>query len=127
LIEAAGYEVGRIATELEARGLPVGEILGVGTGSASAQAVGLRAAAAGLPIAPVPGHASARGAALQAGLGIGAFASPEELPEPQRCRPVVGDPAHERWYAAQRRRYRELGPVLAPFSHALSTTGKEPE
>ncbi|MFI7587416.1 L-fuculokinase [Spongisporangium articulatum] len=119
-LEGAGYELARIDEALRARGVEVGAIRAVGTGSQFPLALRMRASAAGLALHAVPGNSSARGAALQAGVGIGLFGSLADLPEP-----VLGDggpavPEDQDWYAAQRRRYTDLAKTIAPLSHGLT-------
>jgi hypothetical protein len=126
LLEAAGNELAKITAALGERGLPAGEILGVGTGAGASRSVEIRAAAAGTPITSVPGPASARGAAFQAGVGIGAFTSLHDVPVPPRSPAIVPDPVHEPRYSAQRRRYRELAPALTPFSRGLASSPTNP-
>jgi sugar (pentulose or hexulose) kinase len=120
LLESAGFELAKIVDVLADRGLATGEIVAVGAGAAATRSVEIRAAAAGTSISCVPGPASARGAAFQAGVGVGAYPSLRDLPAPPRAPACVPDPAHEPWYAAQRRRYRELASALIPFSHGLA-------
>jgi hypothetical protein len=73
----------------------------------------MRAAAAGIALTPVPGHAAARGAALQAGFGIGRYASLADLPAPACLAPIPPDPGTAAWYAAQSRRFHDLYTAVA--------------
>jgi xylulokinase len=64
-LEAAGYELASIVAAFTATGVPVGQIRAVGTGASDRVTLGIRASAAGLPLRPAIGNASARGAALR--------------------------------------------------------------
>src|SRR5690606_22475285 len=79
-----------------------------------------RTAAAGTSISCLPGPASGRGAAFQAGVGAGAYPSLRDLPAPPLAPACVPHPSHGPWYAAQRRAYRELPCALVPVSHGLA-------
>ena len=106
-LEAFGFEIRRIVDALSRRGVPVGEVHAVGGGARSVRSLGIRAAAAGIALTPVPGHAAARGAALQAG---SASAGTHRLPTcPHR-------PASRRYLPTPAR------PRGTPRSHAVSTT-----
>lgn len=119
-LESAGYELARIDDALSARGVRVGAIRAVGTGSQFPRTLRMRASAAGLPLHATPGNASARGAALQAGVGLGLFGSLAELPEPELADDGPAVPTDQDWYRAQRRRYTALAKGLADLSHGLS-------
>jgi sugar (pentulose or hexulose) kinase len=124
-LESAGFELAKILDALGGRGITAGGIRTVGGGSAERRVLAVRASAAGIPLTPVPGHSAARGAAFQAGVGIGRFASFEAAPVPPAGPPAVPDPAHARHYAAQRARYRALYPALRRIEPE-DPTRKEP-
>jgi sugar (pentulose or hexulose) kinase len=111
-LEAFGFEIRKIVEALSRRGVPVGEVHAVGGGARSLRSLGMRAAAAGIPLTPVPGHAAARGAALHAGIGIGRYASVADLPAPVRLAPIPPDPGTAAWYAVQSRRFHDLYTAL---------------
>jgi xylulokinase len=114
-LEAAGYELGSIVAAFTATGVPVGQIRAVGTGASDPITLGIRASAAGVPLRPALGNASARGAALLAGVGIGLF-DIDDLPSITIGAPVHPDPNTVDWYAQQRETYRDLYHVLKPFN-----------
>lgn len=122
-LESSAFELRKIVDTLADRGLPVGQLRVVGGGLRNQRALAIRASAARLPLVPVPGHVAARGAALQAGVGIGRFTSFADLPAPVPG-PVAGpDPRTTGWYAEQSRRYRAL--YLALSAHDRSYHEKE--
>jgi xylulokinase len=114
-LEAAGYELASIVAAFTATGVPVGQIRAVGTGASDRVTLGIRASAAGVPLRPALGNASARGAALLAGVGIGLF-DIDDLPSITIGDPVHPDPNTVDWYAKQRETYRDLYRVLKPFN-----------
>jgi xylulokinase len=107
-LESAGFELAKVLAALDRRGVAVGGIRVVGGGSADHGVLALRADAAGVPLAAVPGHSAARGAALQAGVGTGSYPSLAAAPVPPAGPPAVPDPAHAAHYARARSRYRGL-------------------
>jgi xylulokinase len=127
-LEAFGFEIRKIVDALGQRGVPIGEVHAVGGGARSVRSLGMRAAAAGIALTPVPGHAAARGAALQAGVGIGRYASFADLPVPARLAPIAPDPGTAVWYAAQSRRFHDLYAALVAHDRNRidpSNSGKE--
>lgn len=114
-LEAAGYELGSIVVAFVAADVPVGQVRAVGTGAISPITLGIRASAAGVRLTPALGYASARGAALLAGAGIGMF-DLDELPPITLGATVQPDPKTIDWYAQQRQTYRDLYRVLKPFN-----------
>jgi xylulokinase len=95
-LEAAGYELGSIVAAFTATGVPVGQIRAVGTGASNPITLGIRASAAGVPLSPALGNASARGAALLAGVGIGLF-DLDDLPSITLGPPAHPDPQTADW------------------------------
>lgn len=119
-LESSAFELRKIADALTERGVTIGAVHAVGGGARSPRTLAIRACAAGLPLTPVPGHAAARGAALQAGAGIGRYPSLTDLPAPA-CLPVAHpDPGTTQWYATQSRRFRDLYPTLMPHDRSFS-------
>jgi xylulokinase len=114
-LEAAGYELGSIVAALTATRMSVGQVRAVGTGASNPITLGIRASAAGVVLSPALGNASARGAALLAGVGIGLF-DVDDLPSITLGAPVHPDPNTVEWYAQQRQTYRDLYRVLKPFN-----------
>jgi len=112
-LESSAFELRKIVDTLADLGLPVGELHVAGGGVRSRRVMAIRASAARLPLRPVPGHAAARGAALQAGVGIGQFASLADLPPPVAGPVAEPDPRTTGWYAEQARRYRALYVALS--------------
>ncbi len=117
-LEAAGYELGSIVPALTAAGIPVGQVRAVGAGAANPITLGIRASAAGVPLTPALGNASARGAALLAGVGIGLF-DIDDLPSITLGATADPDPDTVDWYLQQRRTYRDLYRVLKPFNQGF--------
>jgi xylulokinase len=118
-LEAAGYELGSIVAAFTATDMPVGEIRAVGAGATNPIALGIRASAAGVPLSPAIGNASARGAALLAGVGCGLF-DIDDLPPITPGDTAYPDPDTVAWYAQQRQTYRELYRVLKPFNRRFA-------
>jgi xylulokinase len=114
-LEAAGYELGSIVAAFAAADVPVGQVRAVGTGAVSPITLAIRASAAGVPLTPALGNASARGAALLAGTGIGMF-DLDDLPPITLGPTAQPDPRTIDWYAQQRQTYRDLYSVLKPFN-----------
>jgi xylulokinase len=114
-LEAAGYELGAIIAAFSAAGVPVGQIRAVGAGAASPTILAIRTSAAGVPLTPAFGNASARGAALLAGIGIGIFTI-DDLPSIALGVTARPHPETVDWYAQQRQAYRDLYQVLKPFN-----------
>jgi len=119
-LESTGYELAKIATALETRGIDVGTIRAVGTGSGSARALQIRASAADRQLVPVPRQSSARGAALLAGIGIGVFTSLDEVPDSLVGETVRPDPSYTDWYAMQRDNFANLFLSTSSTVHKLS-------
>ncbi|BDI22108.1 L-fuculokinase [Herbiconiux sp. L3-i23] len=118
-LEASGFELGKIVDALDVAGIAPGEIRAVGSGAHNPRALAARAEAAGVPLVPTPGHASARGAALAAGIGIGIFSGPDALPEPQTRAAATPTSAHRDWYDAQRSLYSGLYDATRSLDRAL--------
>jgi xylulokinase len=117
-LEAAGYELGSIVAAFTATGVPVGHIRAVGAGANNPTTLGIRASAGGVPLTPASGNASARGAALLAGVGIGLF-DIDDLPSITLGATAHPDPNTVDWYTQQRQTYRDLYRVLKPFNQRL--------
>jgi sugar (pentulose or hexulose) kinase len=118
-LEAAGYELGNVVAAFTATDMPVGQIRAVGAGATNPIALGIRASAAGVPLSPALGNASARGAALLAGVGCGLF-DIDDLPSITPGDTAYPDPDTVAWYAQQRQTYRELYRVLKPFNRRFA-------
>ena len=114
-LEAAGYELGSIVAAFTAAGLRVGQVRAVGAGANNPITLGIRASAAGVPLTPAIGNASARGAALLAGAGIGLF-DLDNLPPIALGATARPEPTTVDWYNQQRQTYRDLYRVLKPFN-----------
>lgn len=106
-VESAGYELAKIADAFERLGVEVGKVNAVGTGAANLESSQLRANAAGRPLRVVGPHASARGAALFAGIGIGLYESACALPEVGVVKTLEPSASSKTWYKNQRHRYQE--------------------
>lgn len=111
-LEAAGYELRKIADALEERGVTVGEVWAVGTG-AGASSLGLRADAAGRALLVGREGGSLRGAAMQAAVGVGIHPSFADVPPPVLARTASPSPEHAIHYATQASTYRALHGALA--------------
>jgi xylulokinase len=114
-LEAAGYELGSIVAAFTATGVPVGQVRAVGAGATNPITLGIRASAAGVPLTPALGNASARGAALLAGVGVGLF-DVDDLPSISLGATAHPDRNTVDWYSQQRQTYRDLYRVLKPFN-----------
>jgi len=119
-LEAAGYELAKIVAAFETRGIDVGPVRAVGSGAANLSALQVRAAAAGRDLQPVIGQASARGAALLAGMGTGLFGSIDQIPDLTPGAAARPGPRHHDWYRQQRASYDELYAATASTVHLLS-------
>jgi xylulokinase len=117
-LEAAGYELGSIVDALTAADVLVGQVRAVGAGATNPITLGIRASAAGVPLTPAHGNASARGAALLAGAAIGLF-DIDDLPSITLGATAHPDPNTVDWYVQQREAYRDLYRVLKPFNQRL--------
>ncbi|MCC2594031.1 hypothetical protein LKO27_11505 [Tessaracoccus sp. OS52] len=119
LVEAAGFELGKILRELQERGLRAGRIVATGGGASNHAALTARADAAGVGLTGYPGHASLRGAAMLAGIGIGVV---DVVP------PVTGqgtgEPRYPGWFSQRRTTYRDLYTATRPLS--LQTFQQDP-
>lgn len=128
VLEASGFEVARSVAALAAAGITLRELRASGGGTATAGHVQVRVAAAGRPLGVVPGHATARGAAMIAGAGIGLYPSLSEAGG--RIRPscwAQPDPSTQHWYSQQRSRYALLYPALRSLYHfQLGDSADEP-
>lgn len=124
-VESAGYELAKIVEAMESRGLRVGDIRGVGTGAWNTEALGLRANASGRPLTPVQEYASARGAAIQAGVGVGAFSNFSEVPQPKLG--AASQPSNETYatYQEMREQYSSLFEKTQKIGHILAERDEE--
>ncbi|GAB3815703.1 xylulokinase [Tessaracoccus terricola] len=111
LVEAAGLELAKILSALDERGLTTGRIVATGGGSGNVSALRSRANAAGVPLTPYPGHASLRGAAMLAGIGVGLV---QEVPSVTG--PDTGPPEYQEWFTKRRRAYQDLYTSVRPLS-----------
>lgn len=111
LVEAAGFELGKILHALNDRGLTTGRIVATGGGAGNLPALAARANAAGVALTSYPDHASLRGAAMLAGIGIGLLDT-----VPPVTGPETGQPEHTAWYTQRRSAYRDLYTVTRPLS-----------
>jgi Sugar (pentulose and hexulose) kinases len=119
-LESSGFELAKILELLSVCQVEVGAVNAVGGGAANGRALALRASAAGAPLSAVPGHSSARGAALIAGIGTGEYAGFDSLPNPGAGGVAVPDPNTRPWYDSQRAAFRALYQVMRPIDSALS-------
>ncbi|MBM2620633.1 hypothetical protein JIG36_34550 [Actinoplanes sp. LDG1-06] len=126
-LESFGFEIRKIVAALGERDIDPGAVHAVGGGARSSRSLGIRASAAGRPLTPVRGNASARGAALLAGVGLGLYPSIDALPAPDAGPALTPDPATTDWYAAQARRFRDLYPTLIPHDRSYPETPDLPE
>jgi sugar (pentulose or hexulose) kinase len=78
----------------------------------------LPSASSSVPLTPASGNASARGAALLAGVGIGLF-DIDDLPSITLGATAYPDPHTVDWYTQQRQTYRDPYRVLKPFNQRL--------
>jgi xylulokinase len=118
VLEASGFEVARSVAALTTAGIAISELRASGGGTAATVPVQIRSTAAGLPLDVVPGHATARGAAIIAGAAIGLY--PSLTVAGASIRPassVQPDPEAQRWYQQQRKRYALLYPALRSIYH----------
>lgn len=122
-VEAAGYEFAKIKEAFGGLNINLGEVVAVGSGSVNRSAMQMRASASAISMRGGPRHAAVRGAAMLAGVGIGAFASLNEIPRPQLEVDVEVQPypQHELHYANQRLKYTELYEYLRSM-RSLRTT-----
>jgi xylulokinase len=118
VLEASGFEMARSVAALAAAGIVISELRASGGGTAATAPVQIRSTAAGLPLNVVPGHATARGAAMIAGAATGFY--PSLTVAGASVRPASSvrlDPEAQRWYQRQRKRYSLLYPALRPVYH----------
>jgi xylulokinase len=123
VLEASGFEAARSIAALRAAGVAVGDLRVSGGGAADLPPVQVRSSAAGLPLGRVPGQATARGAAMVAGVAAGLYPSLAAIAT--GIGPVTWvrpDPATECWYQRQRERYALLYPALRPIYHSAPST-----
>ncbi|GAA2013895.1 FGGY family carbohydrate kinase [Nakamurella flavida] len=124
LIEASGHEMVINLAALHQHGhAPRDTIRVTGGGIRSRRAVQARADAAGVPLQPVAGHTTARGAAMVAGAGTGVWsdlAQAAALVHPQEI--IDPDPAVADWHAGRRRQYALLSPALRAVQAAAPAT-----
>ncbi len=126
-LEASAFEMRKIVDALSQRaGISGGEISAVGGGASNAVALAIRADAAGLPLAVGPEHASARGAALLAGVGIDVFPDLDHLPAPAISERATPSPDLADWYGGRRTAYALLYEVLRPLTAASPITKENP-
>lgn len=125
-LEATGFELAKITQALATAGIATPAVHAVGGGAANHVALEIRANAAGLPLLPVRGYASARGAALLAGIGIGVFASVNLLPDAATGSAALPDPTTRAWYDSQRAAFCALYQVMRPINEALSSQKVKP-
>ncbi|MBU2667919.1 hypothetical protein KOI35_30850 [Actinoplanes bogorensis] len=125
-LESFGFEIRKIVTALGERDIDPGAVHAVGGGARSTRSLAIRASASGRPLTPVRENASARGAALLAGVGLGLYASIDALPAPSAGPALTPDPATTDWYAAQARRFRDLYPTLTPHDRSYTETREQP-
>ena len=114
-VEAAGYELAAIVDAFGAAGVEIGQLRAVGTGARDPAAVRIRVEAAGLPLTPTYGNASARGAALLAAVAISSL-DVADLPSIDLGLTLGPTPTTTDWYAQQRRTYRDLYHALRPLT-----------
>lgn len=120
-LEATGYELAKIVEAFASAGIDTGRIFAVGSGAANRAALAIRANAAGVPLTPVDIGASARGAALLAGVGAGVYPDLSAVPGAEASAvPSTPDPLTRPWYDSQRAAYRELYRVMKPINNSLS-------
>lgn len=117
-LEAGGFELAKILEALAERGIAVGDVQAVGSGSANAPGLRVRAHAAGTSLTPVDGYPSARGAAMLAALGAGHIRSLDDVPSISPGVPARPDPMLREWYDTQRSAYRALYPATRGLIHA---------
>lgn len=118
-MESTGFELAKIVDAFGS--LPVGEIRAVGGGAMNHTALQIRADAAGLPLTPAMRNASARGAALIAGVGTGVFESLATVPTPSVGEPVMPQANLQSWYEQLRHAYAQSYTALAPITAATTT------
>jgi xylulokinase len=118
VLEASGFEVARSVAALTAAGIAISELRASGGGTTAGGPVQVRSTAAGLPLGVVPGHATARGAAMIAGAATGFYPSLSRAGGYVRPTSwVQPDPETQRWYRQQRKRYALLYPALRSIYH----------
>ncbi len=125
ILEALAFELRINLERLQAAGIPIAEIAAVGGGARSPRWLQIKADVLERPIrAPAAPEAAARGAAILAGMGCGAFATLEEgisamVPVGDLVSP---DPGRSARYRERFALYRELYPRLTPITRRLVTT-----
>ena len=126
VLEASGFEVARSVDALCAAGIGLSDLRASGGGSTAPGLLQVRSSAAGLPFGLVPGHATARGAAMIAGAATGFYPS---LAKAGACiQPssrVQPGPGTQDWYRQQRQRYALLYPALRPVYHFPTGDGAD--
>ena len=126
MLEASGFEVARSVDALRAAGIGISDLRASGGGSTAPGLLQVRSSAAALPFGVVPGHATARGAAMIAGAATGFYPS---LAKAGACiQPssrVQPGPGTQDWYGQQRQRYALLYPALRPVYHFPTGDGAD--
>jgi xylulokinase len=122
ILEALAFELCINLERLEAAGIPIAEISAAGGGAKSPRWLQIKADVLERPIrAPAAPEAAARGAAILAGIGCGAFTTLEEgiasmVPTGDLVSP---DPRQSARYRERFALYRDLYPRLAPITRRL--------
>ena len=125
LYEGIAFSIRDLLETAQGFGLSFGATRLIGGGARSALWRQIIADVTGLPIEK-PEHGDASyGAALLAGVGVGAFASPEDAVA--RCVRIAGradpNPARHRLYSDLFAIYKQAQSALAPLSHRLHALG----
>jgi xylulokinase len=121
LVEASGFEAGRNLAEWAALGVAVEELRVSGGGARNARALTVRAETLGRPllVPPYPREATARGAALLAGVGAGVYPSIADAASTvEGEREIAPDPTRAAAVEEARGRYSRLYPALRAVREA---------
>jgi xylulokinase len=123
-LEAIAYGFRQHMEIFEELGLTLGEPRITNGGSKSTLWKQILADVLGRPLVPVVDHPGASlGAALAAGIAIGAIDSSNRVAELVHTdRPIEPDRSRKETYQKGFEMFRELGPAVRPFSHGLART-----
>ena len=120
ILESSGFEVAKTLEVLRLYQAIPAAIRVVGGGTRHSRAVSARADAAGIHLTPVPGHSTARGAAILAGVATGIWPDRAAAGEHVQLEVATGpNPATAAWFTGRRRQYAQAYPTLAAIGRAL--------
>lgn len=127
ILESSGYEMANTLDVLRRYQRIPAAVRIVGGGTRHLRAVSARADAAGVTMTPVPGHSTARGAAMLAGVAAGIW--PDRVAAGANIAvdgPATPSPATAAWFANRRHQYTQTYPTVAALSRATDPAPADP-